>query len=89
MKKRAAEVPPKCSSCGTREADGSLFINYEPYDRERRREHDDPPRMKRGWSLHLPMCGTCVRSCVKVGVKLDVRSEDRTWGHVDPEGTGG
>lgn len=84
--KKTAETPPSCAICDERPADGSLYVSFSPYPRERARErkYGDPPAMDRGWSLHLPICGACVRASVSVGVKVDVKNEKGTWGHVDP-----
>jgi hypothetical protein len=86
-KKEPVEAPPSCSVCDERPADGSLYVSFSPYARERARErkYGDPPAMDRGWNLHLPICGVCVRASVSLGVKLDLKNEKGTWGHLSPE----
>lgn len=82
-KKDPVEQPPNCSVCDERPADGSLYVSFSPYSQKTREpKYGDPPAMDRGWSLHLPICGVCVRASVAVGVKLDLRNEKGTWGHV-------
>ena len=91
MKKRkeSKETPPNCAICDDRPADGSLYVSFSPYAEERAssrpRKYDDPPLMNRGWSLHLPTCGVCVRASVSVGVKMELKNEKGTWGYVSPE----
>jgi hypothetical protein len=86
-KKEPADQPPNCSVCDERPSDGSLYVSFNPHQRpeKRERKYSDPPRMDRGWSLHVPICGVCVRASVSVGVKLDLKNEKGTWGHVSPE----
>jgi len=87
--KKIVETPPSCAVCDARPADGTLYVNYTPFEEQREsmrpRKYDDPPPMQRGWSLHLPICGGCVRASVSVGVKMELRNEKGTWGHVAKE----
>ena len=91
MKKRKDPVEPlpRCAICDERDADGSLYVSYSPFadqrDAARPRKYDDPPAMNRGWSLHLPVCGSCVRASVSVGVKMELKNEKGTWTHVSRE----
>jgi hypothetical protein len=95
MSKRAkktaepTEPLPSCAVCDARPADGTLYVNYSPFVEQREsarpRKYDDPPAMQRGWSLHLPICGPCVRASVSVGIKMELRNEKGTWAHMSSE----
>ncbi len=87
--KTPAEIPPNCTVCDERPAEGTLYVSYSPYaeqrESERPRKYNDPPTMQRGWSLHLPICGKCVRRSISVGVKMELKNEKGAWAHVSPE----
>jgi len=87
--KELTETPPSCSVCDERLADGSLYVSFSPFAEQREslrpRKYDDPPAMNRGWSLHLPICGPCVRASVSVCVKMELKNEKGTWAHISSE----
>lgn len=85
-KKTSSEAPAVCSLCAERPSEGHLYVSYSPYEKPKPPpKYSDPPRMERGWSLFLPVCGECCRKSVSFEVKMDlgVKSQDRTWGHVE------
>lgn len=87
--KKPANEKPKCASCNERDAHGSLYIRYDPYDEQllNSKDRHDPGRIDRGFSLHLPICGVCCKRSFKIDLKLDIKSERNTWGHLDPKVT--
>jgi hypothetical protein len=84
-KKSTVEPPPSCATCG-KPAVASLYVRFEPYEEARlpAKERYNERRIDRGWSIHLPICTACSHSCVSIGVKLDVKHEERVWAHLDP-----
>jgi hypothetical protein len=85
-KKSIEELPPTCAACADRPADGSLYLNFAPYDHKPREyKYGESLPIDRGWSLHLPMCAPCVKKTVglKLDVQLDLKDAGRVWGHVD------
>lgn len=80
--KAPTETPPNCACC-ERPADGSLYISFSPYKDDPIGRYGDPPKMDRSWSVHMPICGDCVRRSVQVNVKLDLKDASRAYGTVD------